>query len=446
MAGEWQTARIEDIADKVAMGPFGSTIKVETFVPEGVPVISGAHLHGTRLKDGDFNFVTPAHADKLKNANVFRGDVIFTHAGNIGQVAYIPENSCFERYVISQRQFYLRCNRSKAQPEFVTYYFKSHEGQHKLLANASQVGVPSIARPSSYLKTIEIPLPSLSEQRAIAHILGTLDDKIELNRRMSETLEATARAIFKSWFVDFDPVRAKASGEPPESICRRLGLTPDLLALFPDRLVVSELGEIPEGWGVESLEQLTCYLNRGLSPKYVEEGGVLVLNQKCVRGGHVDTSKGRRHDPTQRKVEGRTLEVGDILVNSTGVGTLGRVAQVLAIDEPTIVDSHITVVRSAPEKVSWNYLGITLLERQSEIEALGEGSTGQTELSRIRLGALRVLLPPKPLRDYFDACVTGLRQRGMTNNAQSVTLALIRDALLPKLLSGELRVPVAGAA
>lgn len=301
--------------------------------------------------------------------------------------------------------------------------------------------VPSVA-----VENFTVTLPPLPEQRAIAHILGTLDDKIELNRRMTETLEAIARAIFKSWFVDFDPVRAKVSGEAPESICRRLGLTPDLLALFPDRFVDSELGEIPEGWEVESLEQLTCYLNRGLSPKYVEEGGVLVLNQKCVRGGHVDTSKGRRHDPTQRKVEGRLLEIGDILVNSTGVGTLGRVAQVLAIVEPTIVDSHVTVVRSAPEKVSWNYLGITLLERQSEIEALGEGSTGQTELSRVRLGALRVFLPPKPLRDHFDACVTGLRQRGMTNNAQSVTLAQVRNALLPKLLSGELRVPVEGAA
>jgi type I restriction enzyme S subunit len=103
--------------------------------------------------------------------------------------------------------------------------------------------VPSVA-----VENFTVTLPPLPEQRAIAHILGTLDDKIELNRHMNETLEAIARAIFKSWFVDFDPVRAKASGEPPESICQRLGLTPDLLALFPERLIDSELGEIPEGW------------------------------------------------------------------------------------------------------------------------------------------------------------------------------------------------------
>lgn len=446
MAGEWPTVRIEDIAEKIAMGPFGSSIKVETFVPKGIPVISGAHLHGTRLKDGEYNFVSLEHAEKLKNANVFRGDVIFTHAGNIGQAAYIPESSLYERYVISQRQFYLRCDRSKVQPEFVAYYFKSRQGRHKLLANASQVGVPSIARPSSYLKTIEIPLPPLDEQRAIAHILGTLDDKIELNRRMNETLEAIARAMFKSWFVDFDPVRAKMNGESPESICQRLGLTPDLLALFPDRLVDSELGEIPAGWEVSPLEKLTSYLNRGVSPKYIEDGGILVLNQKCVRDGYVDTSKGRRHDPAQRKVDGRHLENGDILVNSTGVGTLGRVAQILSIAEPTIVDSHVTVVRADPRKVSWNYLGITLLGRQSEIEALGEGSTGQTELSRVRLGTISILVPPKRLRIHFDDYVVNLRLHTSTNNTENATLAQARDAILPKLLSGELQVPVTGAA
>ena len=212
MASEWRTATVEEISEKVAMGPFGSSIKVETFVSEGVPVISGQHLRGTRVDDGPgFNFITDEHAQRLSNANVQRGDIVFTHAGNIGQAAYIPDDSEFVRYVISQRQFYMRCDRSKAVPEFVTLYFRSPQGHHQLLANASQVGVPSIAQPVTYLRTIEIPLPPLSEQRAIAHILGTLDDRIELNRRMNETLEAMARGLFKSWFVDFDPVRAKAA-------------------------------------------------------------------------------------------------------------------------------------------------------------------------------------------------------------------------------------------
>jgi|GEM_PF-2875329 len=179
MSSEWSIVRIEDIAEKIAMGPFGSNIKVETFVESGVPIISGAHLHSFRVKDGIFNFVTDEHAQRIKNSNVFRGDVIFTHAGNIGQVAYIPHDSQYERYVISQRQFYLRCDLNKADPIFISYFFHSNEGRHKLLTNASQAGVPSIARPSSYLKTIELSLPPLKEQDTIAHILGTLDDRID---------------------------------------------------------------------------------------------------------------------------------------------------------------------------------------------------------------------------------------------------------------------------
>jgi type I restriction enzyme S subunit len=237
------------------MGPFGSSIKVETLVPEGVPVISGQHLNGMRLDDTvGYNFITPGHADRLKNANVQRGDVVLTHRGNIGQVAYIPAKSKYDRYAISQSQFYLRPDPSQVLPEFIVAYFKTLEGQHKLLANTSQVGVPSIAQPVTYLRTIEIPLPPLPEQRAIAHILGTLDDKIELNRRMSETLEAMARALFKSWFVDFEPVRAKMEGRwrRGESLP---GLPAHLYDLFPDRLVDSELGAIPEGWQTKAMRE-----------------------------------------------------------------------------------------------------------------------------------------------------------------------------------------------
>src|SRR5690554_2790047 len=293
MASEWPTVRVEDIAEKIAMGPFGSNIKVETFVETGVPVISGAHLRGVRLDDGDFNFVTDEHAERMKNSNVFRGDVIFTHAGNIGQVAYIPPSSQYARYVISQRQFYLRCDLSKADPAFVSYFFHSNDGQHKLLANASQTGVPSIARPSSYLKTIELLLPPLTEQRAIAHILGTLDDKIELNRRQNETLEAMAHALFKAWFVDFEPVRAKMEGrwQRGQSLP---GLPAHLYDLFPDRLVESELGEIPEGW---ETKRVSDYLSlaygkslpagkrqKGIYPVYGSGGLVGFHNEAMING------------------------------------------------------------------------------------------------------------------------------------------------------------------
>ena len=171
---EWGISTVEDLSLKVGMGPFGSNIKVSTFVEKGIPVISGQHLNGTMLEDNTFNFITPEHADRLASSNVGRGDVIFTHAGNIGQVSYIPDHSYYERYVLSQRQFYLRCDVSKASPIFMTYFFKSPLGQHNLLANASQVGVPSIARPVSYLKSIELVAPP----REVAEAFDTMIRRI----------------------------------------------------------------------------------------------------------------------------------------------------------------------------------------------------------------------------------------------------------------------------
>lgn len=156
----WGVSSVESLSLKVGMGPFGSNIKVSTFVEQGIPVISGQHLNGTMLEDKTFNFVTIEHAARLASSNVGRGDIVFTHAGNIGQVSYIPDRSRYERYVLSQRQFFLRCDLAKISPLFMTYFFRSPLGQHKLLANASQVGVPSIARPVSYLKSINLVVPS----------------------------------------------------------------------------------------------------------------------------------------------------------------------------------------------------------------------------------------------------------------------------------------------
>jgi type I restriction enzyme S subunit len=173
------------------MGPFGSNIKVETFVESGVPIISGAHLRGMRLSDGNYNFVSIEHADRLSRSNVTRGDVVFTHAGNIGQVAIIPDTSQYERYVVSQRQFYMRCNRDLISPMYVVHFFHTAEGQHALLANASQVGVPSIARPATYLKSIEISCPPKALLSEFDAIVGNLHRKAASNLKENNTLAAT---------------------------------------------------------------------------------------------------------------------------------------------------------------------------------------------------------------------------------------------------------------
>lgn len=150
-------------------------------------------------------------------------------------------------------------------------------------------------------------------------------------------------------------------------------------------------------------------------------------------------SKARRHGDGQRGINGRELRIGDLLVNSTGVGTLGRVAQALTLDEPTIVDSHVTVVR-AGDRLSWNYLGLAMMRRQAEIEELGEGTTGQTELNRSKLAGLAFVVPPRKVLEAFDASTLPLRMRLAVNSHQAQTLATIRDTLLPRLVSGQLRL------
>jgi type I restriction enzyme, S subunit len=186
----WRVKTIEDVAERVAMGPFGSSIKVETFVPEGVPIISGQHLHGFILEDSTFNFITREHASRLSNAVVQRGDVVFTHAGNIGQAAFIPKTSHYERSIISQRQFYMRCDLSQVNPIFIALYFNSPEGRHLLLANTSSSGVPSIARPVTYLRLIQIPVPSKSVLDAFERLVRPLLHRYSQNLDVNRTLAA----------------------------------------------------------------------------------------------------------------------------------------------------------------------------------------------------------------------------------------------------------------
>lgn len=433
MASEWLTVRIEDIAEKIAMGPFGSNIKVETFVEKGVPIISGAHLRSVRLEDGDFNFVTDEHAQRMKNSNVFRGDVIFTHAGNIGQVAYIPPNSQYERYVISQRQFYLRCDLSKADPAFITYFFHSNEGQHKLLANASQTGVPSIARPSSYLKTIELSLPPLSEQRAIAHILGTLDDAIELNRRMNETLEAMARTLFKAWFVDFAPVRAKMEGrwQRGQSLP---GLPAHLYDLFPDRLVESELGEIPEGWEVGTFGHLAENPRRTMQPGEIDSETPYIalehMPKRSIALAEWSTANGLESNKYEFKR-------GEILFgklrpyfHKVGVAPIGGVCS-----------TDIVVI--TPKSPSW--FGFVLAHAASDafVEYTNAGSTG-TKMPRTSWSEMAryvVVMPSEAIATAFNQHIQPMTEEIIAKIHDSKNLAQLRDTLLPKLISGELRVP-----
>ena len=185
---DWSEMTIGDVAVKVAMGPFGSNIKVSTFVEYGVPIISGNHLRGYFLEEPSYNYITEEHAEKLKNSIVYPKDIIFTHAGNIGQVAMIPDGCEFPYYVLSQRQFYLRCNTEQVVPEYVLLFFHSKKGQHELLSYANQTGVPSIAQPATNLKKIRLPIPSLDKQKDWLSVVTPLITMYQNNYQATKRL------------------------------------------------------------------------------------------------------------------------------------------------------------------------------------------------------------------------------------------------------------------
>lgn len=184
----WSYQQVDNIAEKVAMGPFGSNIKVDTFVDEGVSIISGAHLKGLLLEESDYNHITEEHANRLNNSMVYPGDIVFTHAGNIGQASLITEWSNEPKYIISQRQFYLRCDKSKLLPEIPALYFHTRMGKHVLTANSTSTGVPSIAQPSSYLKSIELLVPDMPSQQRFVKTTKPLFHSIVANRNEIDCL------------------------------------------------------------------------------------------------------------------------------------------------------------------------------------------------------------------------------------------------------------------
>lgn len=186
---KFRTVTVKELLSDISMGPFGSNIKRDCYVEQGIPYLNGSNLSGFKLKEETFNYVTEEKADSLGRAVAHRGDVIVTHRGTLGQIVYIPETSKYDRYVTGNSQFRLTCN-DEILPEYLVYYFHSPVGRHKLLSNASQVGVPALARPTGTFQQLEIELPDIAYQKKVCSILSAVEEKIECNERINENLAA----------------------------------------------------------------------------------------------------------------------------------------------------------------------------------------------------------------------------------------------------------------
>jgi type I restriction enzyme S subunit len=294
--------------------------------------------------------------------------------------------------------------------------------------------------PTDCLEHLTVPIPSLPEQRAIAHILGTLDDKIELNRRISETLEAMARALFKAWFVDFEPVRAKMEGrwQRGQSLP---GLPAHLYDLFPARLVDSELGEIPEGWRVGTLPDLFDILEGpGLRNWQYRDEGIKFLNIRCISDGDVDIAKANciSREEFKEKYSHFALQEDDVVISTSG--TLGRLAVVRDDHLPIMLNTSIIRFRGLGAvglTYVWGFLQSVYF--LGEMQALASGSV-QLNFGPMHLRQISVIQPSEKVLYEFECAAQPLLRKSLTLRKQSRTLVALRDALLPKLISGELRV------
>ena len=328
------------------------------------------------------------------------------------------------------------------EPLFAYYFLKNIDFDRYNSGSAQ----PSLNR--NFIYPIEIKVPCIEIQQAIAHILGTFDDKIELNRRMNETLEAMARAIFKSWFVDFDPVHAKMSGEPCESICRRLGLTPELLDFFPDRLQDSELGKIPEGWKAGRIADLAGFLGGyAFKSKNWIEAGVPVVKIGSVKPGIVDLNAvSFVSDEVADEAKRFRLASGDLLIGMTGY--VGEVGLVPITDKPPLLNQRVgKFILETPgtSAMAFLYCLARSAEFKSYVETKSHG-TAQANVSADAILSISIVVPHKALRDKFNIICSPILDRILQNHAESQSLSAIRDSLLPKFLSGELRAPVKGEA
>jgi type I restriction enzyme, S subunit len=463
MGSEWPNVKIEDIqADvkgSIAIGPFGSRMKSECYVQKGVPVIRGTNITGGPQFEGNFVYITTEMADKLGSCNVYEGDLVFPHRGAIGEVGIVSDGN---RYIISSSLMKLTCDKQQAEPKFVYYFFKSRQGKYQLLKNASQVGTPGIGQPLASLKAIDLRLPDLKTQRRIAGIMSSLDNKIALNHQTNTTLESMAQALFKSWFVDFDPVidNALAAGNPiPEALKARaetraaLGdqrkpLPDQIRQQFPDRFVLTEeMGWVPKGWAMVTLNEVTEKIGSGATPRggkqaYVDSGTALIRSQNVYDSGF--TWKGLAYVTQEAadQLQNVTVEPGDVLLNITGASIL-RTCLVTSDVLPARVNQHVAIIRARKE-IPPRYLHLLLQQRRTKNYLMGLNAGASREaVTKGHIESVPTLRPDKCILNEFKLLTDPMYQRVEKLHGSSRSLSMLRDTLLPKLLSGELRVPEA---
>ena len=432
MAAEWKQERLDALCEQIADCPH-STPK---WTDSGGLVLRSQNIRNGRLDLSAQSFTDEAHFEqRSRRARLRGGDLVITREAPMGEVCLIPEGL---RCCLGQRMVMLRPDENKCDSRFLLYALQSRSVQNEIKVNEGTGSTVSNLR-IPLLAALPIPQPPLGDQRAIASILGTLDDKIELNRRMNATLEAMARALFQSWFVKFDPVRAKLEGRQP------IGMDVETAALFPPVFEDSALGQIPEGWETGSILRQAALLSGGTPKTDVAtywDGDVAWASAKDVSQCGEAFLVATERTITEHGVEQSSTKIIPefstvVVARGATTGRLAMIGHAMAMNQ-TCYGLHSKF--GAPYALYCN--ANHFIER---VVLGGHGSIFDT-ITTSTFEATDVLLPPRDVVLAFDSQVGPLFRRILANLHQSRTLAELRNTLLPNLLSGELRIACASDA
>ncbi len=426
------TEKLGSLCLKVGSGatPRGGS---KVYLDKGeIALIRSQNVYNDGFNREGLVYITAEHAEQLSNVTVEPEDVLLNITGDsVARCCQVDPRVLPAR--VNQHVSIIRPKPDELIPRFLRYFLVSPTMQAQMLSWA-HAGATRKALTKGMIESFKVPKPDLTIQQRIAHILGTLDDKIELNRRMNRTLEKMATAIFKSWFIDFDPVRAKVEGQDT-------GLPKEIADLFPDSFEDSEIGPIPKGWDLKPIgEAVRCVGGATPSTKNPEfwEGGkhpfVTPKDMSSLQSPVILDSERHITDAGVDKISSKQLPVGTVILSSRapigylGVATVpvsvnqGVIAMICDGDLPNLYVLH------------WTAANMDLIKSRA-------GGTTFAEISKRNFRPIPVLVPVKPVLDAFMTNVAPLHERITLNVRQNYRLARLRDTLLPKLLNGELEVP-----
>jgi type I restriction enzyme S subunit len=418
--------KISEIILEISMGPFGSDIKVDNFVESGVPVLNGANLSKFKLLEEEFRYVTIDKAKTFRKAIAKRGDIVITHRGTLGQISYIPENSKFEEYVISQSQFRVALNKKLVDPAFFVYYFHTNEGQKRLLANKCHVGVPALAQATTNFRLIEIPLPNIQTQHKIASVLSILDSKIELNNRINAELEAMAKTLYDYWFVQFEfPIE---DGKPYKSSGGKMVWNEELKK------------EVPKVWEVKSLGNTGNFKNGvNYDPSNPGEIACPIINVRNIsksrfflKNEDLDIIYLRESD-----VRKYSVHSGSIIIARSGIPGATRLISDMA-------DNTLYCGFAIHYELEDLNLKIPVFFFLKSIEQNIQSGSGGTILKNVNQATLNDLKIVLPKEDYiiseFNLRINPIFGKINLIQKENQKLAELRDWLLPMLMNGQVMV------